>query len=132
MSESPETYASIALAVMTSQCFTLSLSRKFHLFLQRGMECFNSSCLQLSSTWPFFSEVSFYHSFKYLKLLRQRNSCFETQKFRDENGTFCEVCMCVFVVCICDKTRNIDQRTVIDKKSQGENLPIHKPISSRV
>ena len=57
MSESPHTYAAIAHAVVwISECFTLSLSGKLqkHTF----------------STWLFFSEVSFYHSFKYLKLLR--------------------------------------------------------------
>ena len=47
------------------------------------------NCFQLS-----LSFLSFYHSF------RQPTSLLERQKFRDENGTFSDVC-----VCLCDKTR---------------------------
>ena len=36
----------------------------------------------------FLSEVRFYHSFEYFKLMRLSNFWFEKQKFRDENGTF--------------------------------------------
>ena len=66
--------------------------------LEANEPCFNSSCLWLFSTWPFFSEVSFHHSFKYFRLLRQPDSWFERQKFRDENRTFSGVCICVYVL----------------------------------
>ena len=100
LSEPPQGYASIALAIVwNSQCFTLSLSRKLHLFiiyyipLRRWMKrvLIQVFCFQLGPS--FLKWVCIRHSkFEVTEIVKLL--IWET-KFGDETGTFLDVCVCM-------------------------------------
>ena len=111
-----------------------------NMFIEVNGTYFNSTCLWLSSTWPFFSEL--------IKTITHSNISnygdIQTPGLRDKSSvmkmelsvmSMC-VCMCC-CVCVCKIKQelcweNIDLYTVTDKKSQGniEDFILHRRIPS--